>query len=54
MISLNRGIIFALIKTKFSVINFAQIIIHSVFSVVGMELKLFLIITNTHNVIFSL
>lgn len=53
-IALNRGMIFALIKTKFNVINFGQNIIYSMLSVVGTELKLFFIITNTHNVIFSL
>lgn len=54
MIALNRGIIFALTETKFSVINFGQNTICSMLSVVGMELKLFFIITNTHNVIFLL
>lgn len=46
--------IFASVKTKFNVLNFGQNIIYHMFSVAGMELKLFFIITNMHNVIFSL
>lgn len=53
MIVLNRGMIFALIKTKFSAINSGQNIIYSMLSVVGTELKLFFIIPNTHHVICS-
>lgn len=54
LIALNRGMIFASINTKFSMLNFGQSIIYHMVSVAGMELKLFLIITNIHNVIFSL
>lgn len=53
-IALNRGMIFASIHTEFNVLNFGQSIIYHVLTVAGMELKLFFIITNMHNVIFSL